>query len=93
MKDTLKLLGAALLFLILSSQKSLSFDNIGVIYINEDSSYTLIVKPINTSCSLWWEENLVITERENHQESQNMYQHTIAGKEVIGHICNPTLTD
>ena len=93
MKVILKLLGALLLFLILSSQKSLSYDNIGIIYINGNGSYTLIVKSINTSCSLWWEENLVITEREHHEEWQNLYSHTIAGKEVIGHICNPTLTD
>ena len=86
-------MGALLLFLILSSQKSLSYDNIGIIYINGDGSYTLIVKPIDTSCSVWWEENLVITDRENHQQGQNMYKHTIAGNEVIGHICNPTLTD
>ena len=86
-------MGALLLFLILSSQKSLSYDNIGIIYINGDGSYTLVVKPIDTSCSAWWEENLVISDRENHEEWQNIFKHTIAGEEVIGHICNPTLTD
>jgi len=53
----------------------------------------LVIKPINTSCDIWWEENLVISERENPKEFENLYQHTIAGNEVIGHICNPTLTD
>ena len=87
-------MGVLLLFLILSSQKSLSsYDNIGIIYINGDGSYTLVVKPINTTCDIWWEENLVITERENPKEYENLYQHTIAGEAVIGHICNPTLTD
>ena len=93
MKDTLKLLGVLLLFLILSSQKLLSYDNIGIIFVNGDGSYSLIVKPIDTSCDAWWEDNLVITEREITEEFQNMYQHTIAGKDVIGHICNPTLTE
>ena len=86
-------MGALLLFLILSSQKSLSYDNIGIIYINGDNTFSLVTKPIDTSCSEWWEKNLVITERENHEEWQNIYKHTIAGKEVIGHICNPTLPD
>ncbi len=94
MKVTLKLLGALLLFLILSSQKSLSsYDNIGIIYINRDNTYSLVFKPIDISCDIWWEQNLVISERENPQEHENVYQHTIAGNEVIGHICNPTLTD
>ena len=93
MKVTLKLLGVLLLFLILSSQKSLSYDTIGIIYINGDNTFSLVTKPIDTSCSEWWEENLVITERENHEEWQNLFKHTIAGEEVIGHICNPTLTD
>tara|TARA_Y100000004_G_scaffold43471_1_gene47586 strand:- start:195 stop:356 length:162 start_codon:yes stop_codon:yes gene_type:complete len=53
----------------------------------------LVIKPINTSCDIWWEENLVISERENPGESQSLYIHTIAGNEVIGHICNPTLTE
>jgi|TARA_R100000654_G_scaffold33426_2_gene58554 hypothetical protein len=53
----------------------------------------LVVKPINTPCKIWWEENLVISERDNPKEFENLYIHTIAGNEVIGHICNPTLTD
>ena len=93
MKDTLKLLGVLLLSLILSSQKSLSYDNIGIIYINGDGGYTLVVKPIDSSCDDWWQENLVITKKENPGEWENLYQHTIAGEAVIGHICNPTLTE
>ena len=93
MKDTLKLLGVLLLSLILSSQKSLSYDNIGIIYFNGDGGYTLVIKPIDSSCDDWWQENLVITEKENPGEWENLYQHTIAGEAVIGHICNPTLTD
>ena len=86
-------MGVLLLSLILSSQKSLSFDEIGIIFVNEDGTYTLEIRPIDTSCSSWWEENLIISERENPEEWQNLYIHTIAGNEVIGHVCNPTLTE
>ena len=78
---------------MLWSQKSLSFDDIGIIFVNQDGTYTVEIRPIDTSCSLWWEDNLVISDRENHTKWENLYVHTIAGNEVIGYICNPTLTD
>jgi hypothetical protein len=75
------------------SQKLLSYDNIGIIFINGTGGYTLLNQPINTSCEAWWEDNLVIIDRIDHQPMENLYQHLIDGKEVIGYICNPTLTD
>jgi len=71
----------------------LSYDNIGIIFILDSGEYSLLDKPIDTSCELWWEENLVIIDRKNHQPTDNLYQHFIDGKEVIGYICNPFLTD
>ena len=93
MKGILKLLAGLLLFQIVWSQKLLSYDDIGIIYIHRSGGYSLVTKSINTSCDDWWEANVVVTERIDPKEMENLYQHLIDGKEVLGYICNPTLTD
>ena len=79
-----------LLFLIPSSLNSSSFkDRIGIIFINEDGTYTLVSMKIDESCDTWWQNNLVIEDRLDPKEHENLYVHYINGKPVIGNICNP----
>ena len=80
-----------LLFLTPSSLKSSSLnERIGIIYINgSDGSYTMVTTSIDVSCDVWWQNNLIIEDRLDPQLGQNHYIHTINGKPVIGHICNP----
>jgi len=90
MKGILKLLVVLLLFLIPSSLNSSSFkDRIGIIFINEDGTYTLVSMNIDQSCDIWWQNNLVIEDRLDPKEHENLYVHYINGKPVIGNICNP----
>ena len=79
-----------LLSLIPSSLNSSSFkDRIGIIFINEDDTYTLVSFNIDQSCDDWWQNNLVMEERLDPKEHENLYVHYIDGKPVIGNICNP----
>ena len=90
MKGVLKLLVVLLLFLIPSSLNSSNFkDRIGIIFINEDGTYSLVSLNIDQSCDIWWQNNLIIEERLNPNENENLYLHFINGKPVIGNICNP----
>ena len=79
-----------LLSLIPSSLNSSSFkDRIGIIFINEDGTYSLVSLNIEQSCDDWWKNNLVIEERLDPKENENLYIPFIKGKPVIGNICNP----
>ena len=79
-----------LLSLIPSSLNSSSFkDRIGIIFINEDGTYTLVSINIDQSCDVWWQNNLIIEEILDPKENENFYVHFINGKPVIGNICNP----
>ena len=89
MKDALKLLAVLLLSLTPSSLKSSSLnERIGIIYINRDSSYSLVYQSIDQPCDVWWENNLVIKERVDPKEDETWVVHTINNEPVIGHICN-----
>jgi len=90
MKGILKLLAVLLLFLTPSSLKSSNLnERIGVIFINRDGSYSLLSFKIDQPCDVWWQNNLVIEERLDPKEHENLYVHLINGKPVIGNICNP----
>ena len=79
-----------LLFLIPSSLNSSSFkDRIGIIFINEDGTYTLVSMNIDQPCDTWWQNNLVIEDRLDPKEHENLYVHYINDMPVIGNICNP----
>ena len=77
-----------LLFQTQSLPQSKNYNKLGIIYINEDGTYTLFPIIINVSCEEWWETNRLITENEDHQEGENLYNHTVYGKPVIGYFCN-----
>ena len=79
----------ALLFLIPSSLKSSSFnERIGVIFINRDGSYSLLSFKIDQPCDVWWQNNLVIIEKDNPAEFESWVEHRIFNEPVIGKICN-----
>jgi len=44
---------------------------------------------IDESCDTWWQNNLVIEDRLDPKEHENLYVHYINDKPVIGNICNP----
>lgn len=90
MKVILRLLVVLLLSLTPSSL-SLSKSNewIGIIYLNRGGGYTLVYQPIDQSCDIWWQNNLVIKERVDAKENEPWVVHTINNEPVIGNICNP----
>ena len=78
-----------LLFLIPSSLKSSNLnERIGIIFINRDGSYSLLSFKIDQPCDVWWQNNLVIVEKDNPAEYENWVEHRIFNEPVIGKICN-----